>query len=54
MVKLALLQGTQEIGYGALYVYVGLFMLLAVGFVAAVLVVARLIAPSSRGFAGEG
>ena len=45
---LALLQGTQEIGYGTLYVYVGLFILLVVGFVATVLVLARLIAPSSR------
>ncbi len=46
---LALLQGTQEIGYGTLYVYVGLFILLTVGFVATALVLARLIAPSSRG-----
>ena len=45
---LALLQGTQEIGYGALYVYVGLFMLLITGFVATVLVLARLISPSRR------
>ena len=45
---LALLQGTQEIGYGALYVYVGLFMLLITGFVASVLVLARLISPSRR------
>jgi NADH-quinone oxidoreductase subunit A len=45
---LALLQGTQEIGYGTLYVYVGLFILLVVGFVATTLVLARLIAPSSR------
>jgi NADH-quinone oxidoreductase subunit A len=45
---LALLQGTQEIGYGAHYVYVGLFMLLITGFVAIVLVVARLISPSRR------
>lgn len=43
---LALLQGTQEIGYGTLYVYVGLFILLVVGFVATTLVLARLIAPS--------
>ena len=48
MVMLALLQGTQEISYGTLYLYVGLFMLLVTGFVAAVLVVARLIAPSSK------
>ena len=46
---LALLQGTQEIGYGTLYVYVGLFVLLVVGFVATTLVLARLIASSSRG-----
>jgi NADH-quinone oxidoreductase subunit A len=45
---LALLQGTQEIGYGMLYVYVGLFILLVVGFVATTLALARLIAPSSR------
>ena len=45
---LALLQGTQEIGYGTLYVYVGLFILLIVGFVATTLVLARLIAPSRR------
>ena len=45
---LALLQGTQEIGYGTLYVYVGLFMLLITGFVASVLVLARLISPSRR------
>jgi NADH-quinone oxidoreductase subunit A len=42
------LQGTQEIGYGTLYVYVGLFILLIVGFVATTLVLARLIAPSSK------
>ncbi len=45
---LALLQGSQEIGYGTLYVYVGLFILLVVGFVATTLALARLIAPSSR------
>jgi NADH-quinone oxidoreductase subunit A len=45
---LALLQGTQEIGYGTLYVYVGLFILLVVGFVATTLALARLIAPSIR------
>ena len=45
---LALLQGTQEIGYGTLYVYVGLFILLIVGFVATTLVLARLIAPSRQ------
>ncbi len=46
---LALLQGTQEIGYGTLYVYVGLFILLVVGFVATTLVLARLISPSRKG-----
>lgn len=51
---MALLQGTQEIGYGTLYVYVGLSILLAAGFVAAVLVLARLIAPSSRGSREKG
>jgi NADH-quinone oxidoreductase subunit A len=45
---LALLQGPQEISYGTLYVYVGLFILLVVGFVATTLALARLIAPSSR------
>jgi NADH-quinone oxidoreductase subunit A len=45
---LALLQGTKEISYGTLYVYVGLFMLLITGFVASVLVLARLISPSRR------
>jgi NADH-quinone oxidoreductase subunit A len=45
---LALVQGTQEIGYGTSYVYVGLFILLVVGFVATTLVLARLIAPSRR------
>ena len=42
------MQGTQEIGYGTLYVYVGLFILMVVGFVATTLVLARLIAPSRR------
>ncbi len=46
---LALLQGTQEIGYGTLYLYVGLFIVLTVGFVATALALARLIAPSNRG-----
>nr|WP_207956286.1 NADH-quinone oxidoreductase subunit A [Rubrobacter marinus] len=47
---LALLQaGAQEIGYGTLYIYVGLFLLMVVGFVATTLVLARLIAPSRRG-----
>jgi NADH-quinone oxidoreductase subunit A len=48
MALAALLQGTQEIGYGTLYVYVGLFILLVAGFVATVLALARLIAPSRR------
>jgi NADH-quinone oxidoreductase subunit A len=43
---LALLQG--DLGYGVLYAYVGLYALLVVGFVASVLVLARLIAPSRR------
>lgn len=51
---LALLQGTQEIGYGTLYLYVGLFILLVVGFVATTLVLARLIAPSSRSSSVKG
>jgi NADH-quinone oxidoreductase subunit A len=45
---LALLQGTQEIGYGTLYLYVGLFILLVVGFVATTLMLARLISPSRK------
>jgi NADH-quinone oxidoreductase subunit A len=48
------LQGTQEIGYGTLYVYVGLFILLVVGFVATTLVLARLIAPSSKSSRAKG
>lgn len=51
---LALLQGTQEIGYGTLYVYVGLFILLVVGFVATTLVIARLIAPSRSSSRAKG
>ena len=43
---LALLQ--QEASYGVLYLYVGIFMLLITGFVASVLVLARLISPSRR------
>jgi NADH-quinone oxidoreductase subunit A len=43
---LALLQEAREVSYGTLYVYVGLFMLLITGFVASVLVLARLISPS--------
>jgi NADH-quinone oxidoreductase subunit A len=42
------LQGSQEIAYGTLYVYVGLFLLMVVGFVATTLAIARLIAPSRR------
>ena len=50
MLTLALLQGgAQEIGYGTLYVYVGLFLLMISGFVATTLVLARLISPSRRG-----
>ncbi len=45
---LALLQEEREVSYGTLYVYVGLFMLLITGFVASVLVLARLISPSRR------
>ena len=45
---LGLLQGTQEIGYGTLYAYVGLFILLVVGFVATTLILARLISPSRK------
>lgn len=41
---LALLQ--QQMGYGEVYAYLGISLLLIVGFVAVVLVVARLIAPS--------
>ena len=54
MVALALLQGTQEISYGTLYVYVGLSILLVVGFVATTLVIARLIAPSRRSSRAKG
>ena len=42
------MQGSQEISYGTLYVYVGLFLLMVVGFVATTLAIARLIAPSRR------
>jgi len=45
---LALLQGSQGSGYGTLYVYVGLFLLMVVGFVATTLVLARLISPSRQ------
>jgi NADH-quinone oxidoreductase subunit A len=38
----------QEMAYGTLYLYVGLFMLMVSGFVATVLVLARLISPSRR------
>ncbi len=37
-----------------MYVYVGLFLLLVVGFVATVLVIARLIAPSSKSSRAKG
>ncbi len=50
---LALLQGTQEVSYGTVYVYVGLFGLLVTGFVATVLVLARLISPSRRSYTKE-
>ena len=43
---LALLQ--QGMSYGTAYLYVGIFMLLVTGFVASVLVLARLISPSRR------
>ena len=43
---LGLLQ--QEMIYGTAYLYVGIFMLLVTGFVASVLVLARLISPSRR------
>ncbi len=42
---LGLLQ--QEIAYGTLYLYVGISMLLISGFIAFVLVLARLLSPSS-------
>ncbi|MEW6637929.1 MAG: NADH-quinone oxidoreductase subunit A [Actinomycetota bacterium] len=38
----------QGMSYGTAYLYVGAFMLLITGFVASVLVVARLISPSRR------
>lgn len=38
-----------SLSYGTLYVYVGVFILLISAFVATVLVLARLIAPSRRG-----
>ncbi|CAN5591291.1 NADH-quinone oxidoreductase subunit NuoA [soil metagenome] len=41
---LGLLQ--QDTSYGMLYLYVGIFMLLITGFIATVLVLARLISPS--------
>lgn len=37
-----------EVAYGTLYLYIGLFMLLVTGFVATVLILARVISPSSR------
>ena len=42
---LGLLQGGSS--YGTLYLYVGIFMLLISGFIATVLVLARLISPST-------
>ena len=38
----------QQMSYGVLYLYVGLFMALVAGFVATVLMVARIISPSRR------
>lgn len=38
----------QEISYGTLYVYVGLFLLMLSGFIAVTLVIARLISPGRR------
>jgi NADH-quinone oxidoreductase subunit A len=38
----------QEASYGILYLYVGIFMLLVTGFVATVLMLARLISPGRR------
>lgn len=43
--SLALLQ---QAGYGTLYLYVGAFFVLVIGFIAAVFVLARLISPSRR------
>ena len=43
---LGLLQ--QEVSYGAAYLYVGISMLMITGFVATVLVLARLISPGRR------
>ena len=43
------MQVSQGTGYGTLYVYVGLFLLMVVGFVATTLVLARLISPSRQG-----
>lgn len=44
---LALLQ--QQMSYGAVYAYLGVAMLLIAGFVAVVMVLARLLSPSRRG-----
>ena len=38
----------QEMSYGTLYLYVGIMMLLVTGFVATVLILARLISPGHR------
>jgi NADH-quinone oxidoreductase subunit A len=38
----------QEVSYGAAYLYVGISMLMVTGFVASVLVLARLISPGRR------
>jgi NADH-quinone oxidoreductase subunit A len=47
-VSLALGLLQQEITYGVAYLYVGISMLMITGFVASVLVLARLISPSRR------
>lgn len=52
MEGLALLQ--QEMAYGAVYAYLGIALLLIVGFVATVLVLARLIAPSRQSSVEKG
>lgn len=38
----------QGLGYEAVYLYIGVFMFLAAGFAATVLILARLISPGSR------
>ena len=46
-VSLALVQ--QEMAYGAVYAYLGISLLLIAGFVAVVMVLARLLSPSRQG-----